>query len=101
MMTKQQYCPKTEASSANYQAHSAPIGFVFYNGDQFPAAYKGDAFVAFRGSWNRDVPTGYKIVRVHFGPDGTPTPNTVDNPMPDDMRCFATARYSASAESCW
>jgi glucose/arabinose dehydrogenase len=72
MMTKQQYCPKTDTSAATYQAHSAPIGFVFYDGDQFPAAYKGDAFVAFRGSWNRDVPTGYKVVRVHFGPAGTP-----------------------------
>jgi glucose/arabinose dehydrogenase len=72
MMTKQQYCPRTESSVANYQAHSAPIGFVFYNADQFPAAYKGDAFVAFRGSWNRDVPTGYKVVRVHFGPTGMP-----------------------------
>jgi glucose/arabinose dehydrogenase len=72
MMTKQQYCPKTDSSAATYQAHSAPIGFVFYDGDQFPAAYKGDAFVAFRGSWNRDVPTGYKVVRVHFGPGGTP-----------------------------
>ncbi len=46
------------------QAHSAPLGIGFYTGDGFPARYKNDAFVAFHGSWNRSVPTGYKVVRV-------------------------------------
>jgi glucose/arabinose dehydrogenase len=64
--SKAAYCPTTEAPVAGYQAHSAPIGFVFYMGAQFPAAYRNDAFVAFRGSWNRSVPTGYKVVRVHY-----------------------------------
>jgi len=44
---------------------------VFYQGDQFPAAYKGGLFVALKGSWNRSVPTGYKIVWVPFK-DGRP-----------------------------
>jgi glucose/arabinose dehydrogenase len=66
MLTKAAYCPTTEPLAFGYQAHSAPIGFVFYTGTQFPAAYRNDAFVAFRGSWNRQVPTGYKVVRVHF-----------------------------------
>ncbi|HEY0715868.1 MAG TPA: PQQ-dependent sugar dehydrogenase [Polyangia bacterium] len=66
MTTKAQYCPTTAPVLAEYPAHSAPIGFLFYRGGQFPAAYNGDAFVAFRGSWNRDVPTGYKVVRVNF-----------------------------------
>jgi glucose/arabinose dehydrogenase len=38
----------------------------FYNGDQFPAEYKGDIFAAFHGSWNRIKRTGYKVVRVPF-----------------------------------
>jgi glucose/arabinose dehydrogenase len=46
------------------QAHSAPLGLRFYDGDQFPAEYQGDLFVAFHGSWNRSVPTGYKVVRI-------------------------------------
>jgi glucose/arabinose dehydrogenase len=46
------------------QAHSAPLGLTFYTGDQFPEAYQGDLFVAFHGSWNRSVPTGYKVVRI-------------------------------------
>ena len=65
-MTKQMYCPNTEPAAFGYPAHSAPLGFVFYTGSQFPAGYRNDAFVAFRGSWNRETPTGYKVVRVHF-----------------------------------
>ena len=44
---------------------------VFYDGEQFPAEYRGDAFVALKGSWNRSAPTGYKVVRVRFK-DGEP-----------------------------
>ena len=46
------------------QAHSAPLNMIFYDGEQFPEAYRGDAFVAFHGSWNRAKRTGYKVVRV-------------------------------------
>jgi glucose/arabinose dehydrogenase len=54
-----------------FQAHSSLLDLAFYQGDQFPAAYKGSLFVALKGSWNRSVPTGYKIVRVPFK-DGKP-----------------------------
>ena len=54
-----------------YDAHSAPIGFVFYTGSQFPAGYTGSAFVALHGSWNRASATGYKVVRIVFR-DGKP-----------------------------
>jgi glucose/arabinose dehydrogenase len=37
---------------------------IFYEGKQFPEAYRGDAFAAFHGSWNRAKRTGYKVVRV-------------------------------------
>ena len=47
------------------------MDIVFYGGEQFPAEYKGDAFVALKGSWNRSEPTGYKVVRVPFK-DGKP-----------------------------
>jgi len=49
-----------------FLAHSAPTGLVFYTGDNFPADYKGDAFVSLHGSWNTAKPTGYKVVRIHF-----------------------------------
>jgi glucose/arabinose dehydrogenase len=48
------------------QAHSAPLQIVFYEGDDFPAEYKGDAFVTLHGSWNRAHRTGYKVVRLLF-----------------------------------
>jgi len=46
------------------QAHSAPLGLAFYYGDSFPKEYRGDLFVAYHGSWNRNEPTGYKIVSI-------------------------------------
>jgi len=46
------------------QAHAAPLDLEFYDGAMFPEDYRGDLFVTFHGSWNRDVPTGYKVVRV-------------------------------------
>jgi len=54
------------------EAHSAPLGMAFYTGDDFPAEYKGDAFVTLHGSWNRGVRTGYKVIRMRFK-DGKPT----------------------------
>jgi glucose/arabinose dehydrogenase len=55
-----------------FQAHSAPLNITFYEGTMFPAAYKGNAFVAMHGSWNRGMATGYKVVRVLFD-NGKPT----------------------------
>jgi glucose/arabinose dehydrogenase len=54
------------------QPHSAPLGIVFNPGGQFPPDWKGDAFVALHGSWNRALRTGYKIIRLPFK-DGKPT----------------------------
>lgn len=55
-----------------FQPHSAPLGLAFYDGGQFPAEFKGDAFVALHGSWNRAERTGYKVVRLRLQ-DGVPT----------------------------
>jgi glucose/arabinose dehydrogenase len=73
-----------------FQAHSAPLGITFYQGDAFPAEYKGDAFVAFHGSWNRAKRTGYKVVRLVMK-DGKPTGVYED---------FLTG-FVASDESVW
>ena len=64
-------CDRVTPPTVEIQAHSAPIGLTFYTGTQFPAEYRGSLFVAFHGSWNRTVPTGYKVVRVPFR-DGKP-----------------------------
>jgi glucose/arabinose dehydrogenase len=54
------------------QPHSAPLGITFYDGTAFPAEYRGDAFVALHGSWNRSKRTGYKVIRLRFD-NGRPT----------------------------
>ena len=46
------------------QAHSASLEMVFYDGNAFPAEYRGDIFAAEHGSWNKTVRTGYKVVRA-------------------------------------
>jgi glucose/arabinose dehydrogenase len=45
---------------------------MFYSGDQFPPDYKGNAFAAEHGSWNRATRTGYKIIRA-IVQNGVPT----------------------------
>ncbi len=57
-------CDGVALPVVDMQAHSAPLGMVFYTGTAFPAEYRGDLFIAFHGSWNRSVPTGYKVVRL-------------------------------------
>jgi glucose/arabinose dehydrogenase len=61
-----QDCSQTTPMTRGYPAHSAPIAFLFYQGAQFPAGYRNNAFFAVHGSWNRLKPTGYKVVRIRF-----------------------------------
>jgi len=62
----------TKTPDVLFQAHSAALGLQFYDGTTFPEKYRNGAFVAFRGSWNRDRGTGYKIVFVPFNSRGRP-----------------------------
>lgn len=55
------------------QAHSAAMQIAFYEGSNFPAGYKGSAFVTLHGSWDRSPRTGYKVVRLLFDNNGRPT----------------------------
>ncbi|MGF1468870.1 MAG: PQQ-dependent sugar dehydrogenase [Sandaracinaceae bacterium] len=61
---------RTRTPEVLFQAHSAALGLAFYGGTAFPAKYRGGAFVAFRGSWNRSQGTGYQIVFVPFSEQG-------------------------------
>ncbi len=54
------------------QAHSAPLQLTFYDATSFPAKYRGSAFVALHGSWNREKRTGPKVVTVSLQA-GVPT----------------------------
>lgn len=46
------------------QPHFASLEMTFYEGSQFPAEYKGDAFAAEHGSWNKAKRAGYEVIRV-------------------------------------
>jgi glucose/arabinose dehydrogenase len=67
-------CAQKRGPVAVFPAHWAPNDLVIYDGQQFPAAYRGGAFIAFHGSWNRaPFPQGgYNVV---FQPlaDGKPS----------------------------
>ena len=72
----------TQPPAASMPAHSAPLGITFYEWQEdkakgcgdggFPKSMDGYAFMAFHGSWNRDVPTGYKIVSLAMTKEGLP-----------------------------
>ena len=70
-ITLEQWAEQSTEPLVGYVPHSAPMQLAFYNGTAFPEEYRGDAFVAMRGSWNRRPPSGYEISRVDFA-DGKP-----------------------------
>jgi glucose/arabinose dehydrogenase len=67
-------CAEKKGPILTFPAHIAPNDLLFYSGDQFPESYRGGAFVAFHGSWNRaPLPQkGYFVAFVPFA-DGQPS----------------------------
>jgi len=66
-------CAQKKAPLTAFPGHWAPESVVFYSGNRFPARYRGGAFVAFHGSWNRaPLPqAGFRVVFVP-APGGRP-----------------------------
>ncbi|KAK2734335.1 hypothetical protein FQN57_001702 [Myotisia sp. PD_48] len=52
------FCAQSTAPRLTFPAHTAPLDFKF-NGTN-------EAFVTFHGSWNRDIPIGYRLSRIEF-----------------------------------
>jgi glucose/arabinose dehydrogenase len=61
-------CQEAEDPLIAFPAHWAPNDLEFYTGSQFPERYRGGAFVAFHGSWNRspEPQGGYNVVFAPF-----------------------------------
>ncbi len=59
-------CTTKKAPLVAFPGHWAPMATAFYTGTQFPERYRGGAFIAFHGSWNRapEPQAGYKVVFV-------------------------------------
>ena len=71
-------CQDVLRPKVQMHAHSAPLGLEFYEGTMFPLEYRNNIFVALHGSWNRNVPTGYKVVRVKLDDRGQPVGSAED-----------------------
>jgi len=58
-------------------SHVAPLGLLFYTGDNLPVGYHGGAFISEHGSWDRSPLSGYRVSYVAFEqgkPVGKPKP---------------------------
>lgn len=55
------------------QPHNASLEMTFYEGAQYPKEYHADIFAAEHGSWNRNLRTGYEVIRVPVDSSGKAT----------------------------
>ena len=58
----QRACSTTEPPVQKAGAHVAALGITFYTGTMFPSTYMNALFVAQHGSWDRSVPSGYRVM---------------------------------------
>ncbi len=63
---KSDWAKSSKPMALGYTAHAAPMQLSFYNASQFPAEFRGDAFISMHGSWNRRPASGYEVVRIRF-----------------------------------
>jgi glucose/arabinose dehydrogenase len=80
-------CSGVTPPTIGIQAHSAPLGLAFLDGEGIPAELSGDLIVAQHGSWNREPPAAPKLLQIDFE-DGAPVA----------ARDFATGWQDASGE---
>ena len=72
-------------------SHVAALGLLFYTGNGLPAKYKGGAFVAEHGSWDRSPLSGYQVVHVPFAngmPSGPAQPIVTGFPSADENELY-------------
>jgi glucose/arabinose dehydrogenase len=79
------------APEAKLGAHTAPLGLRFYTGDQFPASYKNQLFIAKHGSWNRSTKSGYEVVLARMDSTGTVT----------NQEIFVTGWLDTESQEAW
>ncbi len=84
-------CADFTPPAAKLGPHTAPLGMTFYTGDQFPASYKNQIFIARHGSWNRSKKSGYDIVLATLNADGTVL----------DTKPFITGWLDSTTDDVW
>ncbi len=80
-------CSAVTPPTIAIQAHSAPLGLAFLEGEGVPAEVSGDLIVAQHGSWNRQPPAAPKLLLIDF-----------ENGAPVAVRDFATGWQDANGE---
>jgi glucose/arabinose dehydrogenase len=80
-------CSGVTPPTIGIQAHSAPLGLAFLDGEGVPTELSGDLIVAQHGSWNREPPAAPKLLLINFEDD-----------IPIAARDFATGWQDASGE---
>jgi glucose/arabinose dehydrogenase len=84
------WCAQNSSKPTTFvQAHSAPLDLAFFDNQPhgaLPEKWRGGAFIAFHGSWDRDPATGYKVVWQPFNADGS-------SPMPTGAADSTTFPY--------
>jgi glucose/arabinose dehydrogenase len=73
-------CREFDPPTLKLGPHVASLGMRFYTGQQFPAEYRNNIFIAEHGSWNRTKKTGFNVSRVVLD----------DNSQPVKYEPFAT-----------
>ena len=68
-------CASFNQPLAQFGAHWAPNGIHFYSGKQFPQKYRGGAFIAFHGGFDRaPLPNeGFNVTFLPMGANGSPS----------------------------
>jgi glucose/arabinose dehydrogenase len=79
------------APEAKLGAHTAPLGLRFYAGEQFPATYKHQLFIAKHGSWNRSSKSGYEVIIAKMDAQGKVS----------EQEVFVTGWLDAASQEAW
>lgn len=86
------WCATSSSQPTTFvQAHSAPLDIAFFDDHPkggLPERYRGGAFVALHGSWNRSPATGYKVIWIPFDAAGKapmPTSTATDTTFPYEV----------------
>jgi len=102
---------KSVHARLSFMAHSAPLDIKFYypqicsnssganEWGSFPCSWNGSAIVSFHGSWNRDPPTGYKVVYVPWDPNSN-QPVAPDNCTTGYENLLYTQKVEAGDNNC-
>ncbi len=77
-------------------SHTASLGLTFVDDERFGARFKDGVFIGQHGSWNRNPPSGYRVIFIPFR-DGAPPAAR----RKSSAASASTARRSAARSACW